>query len=105
MFIWCDISITAGEGFPTTATADIRADVSNAVSNFGKTLRMGRDVYVVEISGETTTTIPGISSIVIKLGITGSPVDPKPPLFGLDIAVGEKSISRWDPSRIDVTIL
>lgn len=104
-FIWGSIDITPGEGFPTTATADIRDAVATAIAIFGDGLGIARDVQLEEMKGIVNKEIPGIKLISVSIGSTASPAGPTPPLTSVDIIITQREISRWDAGRIEVTIL
>lgn len=104
-YIWGNVQITPGEGFPTTATADIRDAVATAIAAFGDGLGIARDVQLEEIKGIVNKEIPGIKLMSVTIGVTPSPAGPMPPLTSVDIVISEREISRWSAGRFEVTIL
>ena len=101
-FIWVDITIVPGEGFPTTETADLQVDVANRVVAFGQTRGVGLDAYVKDISAATG--LVGIESCVVAMQVRSSPSESKPTLSPSNLAVVDTAILRWDTVRIEVII-
>jgi uncharacterized phage protein gp47/JayE len=109
-YMHCLVQIDKGEGFPSTATADLRLQVQQLTANYGKTLGIGRDVLVPEfisaVSGlEEEGKIPGISQITFSFGATLGPTDPTPGLSPSNFAISELEISDWDATRVSVSII
>lgn len=102
LFLWIDVEITAGEGFPTTAISDLQIEIANSVVAFGKTRGVGLDAYIEDIV--TAIGLTGIKSSVISLGITTTAAAPKPPLSPSNLIVADTDILRWDTVRVGTVI-
>lgn len=102
-YLWLNIVITEGEGFPQTgtpATAIQEAIVAWCDAN----LTVGSDLYRIQIAGVCTATIPGIASITITTDDT--PTSGGPPVYtAADIVVDDDEILIADSTRIAITIL
>lgn len=100
-YMWVDVEAVKGEGFPSTSPGDLQVAVAQALSNFGQGLGISRDVYPSsELSGVVTSTVPGLTSVTVRIGFTPNSTDPKPPLTTANVTVSEREVSRWDPGRI-----
>lgn len=102
-FVWIDITIEPGEGFPSTAVADIEADVAARILEWGRGLRIGQDLYIDTIKQQVQ--VPGCRAITVELGTTMVEADPKPILAAADLTFLELELSRWAASRIKVEVL
>lgn len=102
-FVWVDITIEAGEGFPSTAVADIEADVAARILAWGQGLRIGQDLYIDTIKQQVQ--VPGVRSITVELGTTLVETDPKPVLASADLVFAETELSRWAVTRIGVEVV
>jgi hypothetical protein len=102
-YLWLDIEVTDGEGFPTTgdpATAIRDAVVAWANAN----LTVGSDLYRIQVAGVCTATVPGIAAITVETDDT--PTDAGPPVYtNSDITVADDEILVLDSSRVTVTII
>ena len=63
VWMWVDVNITPGEGFPTDEVSDIQASVSQSLVDFGNTL--GIDEAYRAARGEEVTSSTGLP---LKLG-------------------------------------
>ena len=101
-YVWIDVDILRGEGFPTTPIADMQANVAQAIFDWGITKSVGFDVYIDEAKQQLN--IPGTLSITVRQGTTALPTDPKPGMSLIDLVVGELELTRWSLDRIAVTV-
>jgi uncharacterized phage protein gp47/JayE len=102
-YLWLDIEVTDGEGFPTTG--DPVASIRDAVLAWcNANLTVGSDLYRIQVAGAITTAIPGIAAITVETDDTPSPAGP-PSYSNADITVSDVEILIADSSRITVTIL
>lgn len=103
-YVWLDIVIFRGEGFPAAAIADIQKDVAARIFAFADAeIGPGDDVYIDELKGHIG--LRGTSFISISMATTTISTDPKPTLFATDLIIGSREISKWDLSRIKVTVV
>ena len=102
-YLWLDITVTAGEGFPTTG--DSAAAIVAAVATWAaSTLTVGSDLYRIQVAGVCTATVPGIAAVTVLTDATPTTVGP--PVFAAsDIVVSDASILIGDSTRITVTII
>lgn len=104
LYGWARVTITAGEGYPTSGTPlDTIADaLALALGSGGaRAPRMGQDVYRVGLYGLITSAVPGVAGIVIELATTltegGTPTYAE-----ADITVDDDEIVRFASTRIEV---
>jgi hypothetical protein len=102
LFAWCDVSITPGEGFPSTPVSDLQVQVANAIVAFGETRGVGLDAYVKDYA--TAMGLTGVEDCTISFGVTNSAVAPKPPLSPSNLIVADSDILLWDTVRVEVVI-
>ncbi len=102
-YVWIDVDITPGEGFPTTPVRDIELAVTQSLLAYGQGLGIGSDAYIDTIKQQVG--IPGVRSIAVRMGTTFSPLDPKPPVSAVDLTVAELDLTRWAETRIKVVVL
>lgn len=102
LYVWADIIVQAGEGFPAEEVSNIANANANALSEFGNTLGISRDIYLDELKQQLD--IPGSRSITVRLGVTGSASDPKPAVAANNIILDQLELSLWSASRINTTV-
>ncbi len=102
LFIWVDVIITAGEGFPSDPISDIQEEVAQAFTAFGATLGIGRDIYIDELL--QSLSISGTESILVFIGSTPSEAGPKPTLTAANLTIGEVGLSVWSVARIATVV-
>lgn len=103
-YLHLEITITQGEGYPTTGdpAAEIIAAVALYLGGGGAgELVQGLDLYRAQLNAPITTTIAGIATIVIETDDTPAPLD-VPTFTPADIAVGNDEILVADSTRITV---
>jgi hypothetical protein len=102
-YLWLDIEVTDGEGFPTTG--DPVAAIRDAVLAWANAnLTVGSDLYRIQVAGAITAAIPGIAAITVETDDTPSPGGP-PVYSNADITVSDVEILIADSARITVTII
>lgn len=102
-FVWSDVTITAGEGFPSEQISDIQESVAQSLTDFGQTLGVGRDIYIDELKQQIE--VPGTQSVMILLGTASSATAPKPPVSAANVTVSDTELTVWDVSKISVTVI
>ncbi len=106
-YLHLDITVTAGEGFPTTgdpATA-IQTEVALYLGPTGDGyLNMADDLYRYQLGKPINDAVPGVANAVIDTDDTPNPGD-TPTFTAADITVADDEILISDASRITVTIV
>lgn len=102
LFIWVDITITPGEGFPVVVISDLQTQVANDTVAFGQTRGVGLNAYTADISASWKLT--GVDSFTIKMGTRSTAAQSKPTLSSGNLMVDDLAILRWDSIRIDVVV-
>lgn len=100
--VWMHVTITGGEGFPSTEITSLQTQVQNQLFDFGRTLGVGRDIYRDEL--KQFIQIRGVQTILIEMGTTPLSSDPQPGLSDADVSILEKELSIWDVGKISVEI-
>lgn len=100
IYIWANVVLTLNpqETFPSNG----QELVSNAILAYGNTLGIGVDVFIQRVQAAIFS-VPGIASSTVQLARTLSPSD-SPVYLTTDIDILDTEISRWDLSRIFVSI-
>lgn len=103
LYLHLSITVTAGEGFPTTG--DPEDAITEAVVDYlDDALGLGQDFYRVAVNLPILLTVPGISAIVITADATAAPGD-VPTLAAADITVATNEILRVSSTRITVAVV
>jgi hypothetical protein len=100
-YIWVDVVITAGEGFPSDPISDIQNEVATTFEAFGTALGVGRDVYIDEML--QALNIPGVSSVVIALGASSSAAI-NPGTAVSNLLIDDRQLSVWAVDRIQTVV-
>lgn len=106
-YLHLDVTITQGEGFPTTGepAIAIRDALAAWLGSGGPgELKQGLDLHRDQLYQPITTAVPGIATIAIETDDTPNPGD-VPVFTAADIIVTDDEILISDSSRIAVTIL
>ena len=90
--IWLDLTLTTNSDYPVDGDALVEA----AVLAFGAALDIGDDVIVFPQLVGAIDGIPGITDVVVDIGIAD------PPSGDANITIAETEISTWDSARIDI---
>lgn len=102
LYVWVDVTIVRGEGFPPDLSTDVKKEVAAALVTFGLALGVGRDAYIDEMKQKIS--VPGVSSVTIAMGTTVSAASPKPGVSVANLTIDERELSKWDASRIAVVV-
>jgi hypothetical protein len=102
LYLHVEVTITPGEGYPTTGTplASILTALATYLGGAGKP-RQGQDLYRVSLYGTIVGAVTGVGGVSIRLATTAAPGDP-PTFAAADLTVDEDEILRADSSRITV---
>ncbi len=103
LFAFLQISLTAGEGFPTTEISDLKTQVANDVVAFGQTRGVGQDGYLKDIA--SSMKLQGVEDCVIGINATTSPTTIPGSFPTSNFTVSDTQILRWDTTRIAVTVI
>jgi hypothetical protein len=101
-YVWADVDITRGEGFPADETSNIQSSVTAALVAWGNSLGVGRDVYINEAIQQLQ--VPGASALLISIGSQPNSGDPKPALSSSNLLIDARGLSIWEAGKITVTI-
>lgn len=102
LFIWIDVVITAGEGFPSDPISDIQEEVAQDLTAFGATLGIGRDIYIDELL--QALSISGTAAIVVTRGVRSSAAESKPSMTAGNLDVDDDQLTVWDVARISTVV-
>jgi hypothetical protein len=101
-YVWVDVVINAGEGFPSVPVADVESDVTARVLAWGIGLGIGRDLYTDGV--RQIVDIPGSESIDVSFGTTAAANDPKPPMSPINVTIDRRELTRFAETRISVVV-
>lgn len=93
--IYLELDLTVDATFPANGVDQVKA----AILAFGEALGIGQKVIVYPKLVSCLNNIQGLLDIVIRIGTSANPT------LDNNIAVDPQEISKWDSSRIEVTIL
>lgn len=101
-YLHLEISVTDGEGYPTTGTPldTIRAAVAVYFGDGGEAeLQLAQDFYRFAVGVPAALSVPGIAALAVRTATTLNPGDP-PTFASADVVVAQNEILDVDSSRI-----
>lgn len=102
LFLHLDITLTTGEGYPTSG--DPAATILESIVDYlTLALGLGQDLYLYQLAYPIVGAVPGIIAAAITADATPDPLD-APALIVSDVTVAPNQILRVSSTRIDITI-